>query len=164
MTTIKSSDSPKQPLRQTSRKLTKKWPSSGTPIKIPTTVKRQSKNSEKSRKPTKTYLTPRRERHMTNMVSKGPRLPTSATSISTKPMTSSLIFLPITLLTTMMMTSSVASSIAGRTEVVVIIVDLEGLEDLAEEALGRYLITTLSSAVTVEASLPPLSHQVSEEV
>lgn len=57
----------------------------------------------------------------------------------------------------MMMTSSVASSIAGITEVV-IEVDLEGLEDLVEEASVRCSITTLSSATTA-ASLRLLSHR-----
>ena len=99
-------------LKLKSRRLIKKQLLSGTLIKIPITRKKLFKGFEKYQKLMKTCLTLKRERFMTLMAFRGPKLKSSTTLTSNRQMIS---FLDSLTTTSSTMTHSSAASLAIET-------------------------------------------------
>ena len=115
-----------------SKRLTKNWLLSGIPTKIPITRRKLLKNSDRSLKPIKIYLTLKKERSMTLMAFRGPRARVSTILISKMPTASFPNSLTII---SSMMTPSSAAFLAKETgkkeeeEVSEALVALAALED-----------------------------------
>ena len=94
--------------RLISKKLTKNWLLSGIPTRTPITRRKLLKNSDRSRKLIKIFLTLKKERSMTLMAFRGPRARVSIILISKMPTVS----FPnsLTIINSMMTPSSAAFS------------------------------------------------------